>query len=52
VTIVPKETVTANAELVPREGARAGMEAVENPRFGLGMLGTREIKPTLELQKP
>jgi len=52
VTIAAKETVTANVELVPREGARAGMEAVENPRFGLGMLGDREIKPTLELQKP
>ena len=52
VTIVPKETVTTNVELIPREGARAGMDAVENPHFGLGILGDREIKPTVELQKP
>ncbi len=52
VTIPAKGTVTANFELQPREGVRAGMDAVENPRFGLGILGSREIKPTLELQVP
>jgi hypothetical protein len=52
VTISSKGAVTANFEIQPREGARAGMDAVENPRFGLGILGAREIKSTLELQKP
>ena len=52
VTIPAKGAVTANFEILPREGARAGMDAVENPRFGLGILGAREIKSTLELQKP
>lgn len=52
VTIPAKGAVAANFEIQPREGARAGMNAVENPRFGLGILGDREIKPTLELQKP
>ena len=52
ITIPAKGAVTANFEIQPREGSRAGMDAVENPRFGLGILGDREIKPTLELQKP
>ena len=52
VTIAAKQTVTANVEMQPREGARAGMNAVENPHFGLGILGEREIKPTVELQQP
>jgi hypothetical protein len=52
VSIPVKGTVTANFEIHPREGVRAGMDAVENPRFGLGMLGSREIKPTLERQLP
>ena len=52
ITIPAKGAVTANFEIRPREGSRAGMDAVENPRFGLGILGDREIKPTLELQKP
>jgi polysaccharide lyase family 4-like protein len=52
VTIPPKGTVAAAFEIQPREGARAGMDAVENPRFGLGILGNREIKPTLEVQHP
>lgn len=52
VTIPAKGTVTANFEIHPREGVRAGMDAVENPRFGLGILGSREIKPTRELQIP
>jgi polysaccharide lyase family 4-like protein len=52
VTIPAKGTVAENFEIQPREGARAGMDAVENPRFSLGILGDREIKPTLELQKP
>jgi len=52
VTIPAKGAVAANFEIQPREGARAGMNTVENPRFGLGILGDREIKPTLELQKP
>jgi len=52
VTIPLKGAVTANFEIQSREGVRAGMDAVENPRFGLGILGAREIKSTLELQKP
>jgi hypothetical protein len=52
VVIPRKEAVTANFEILAREGARAGMEAVENPHFGLGVLGNREVKPTLELQQP
>jgi hypothetical protein len=53
VTIPAKETaVVANFEILAREGARAGMEAVENPHFGLGILGDREIKPTVEIQQP
>ncbi len=52
VTIPAKGSVSANLEIQAREGARAGMEAVENPHFGMGLLGAREIKPTLELQQP
>jgi hypothetical protein len=52
VTIPAKGSVVANFEMFAREGARAGMEAVENPHFGLGILGDREIKPTLDLQQP
>ena len=52
VVIPPNASLTANFEIQRREGARAGMEAVENPHFGMGLLGDREIKPTLELQKP
>lgn len=52
VTIPAKGSLTANFEIQSRAGARAGMEAVENPHFGLGILGDREIKPTLELQQP
>ena len=52
VTIPAKGSVTANFEIQARAGARAGMEAVENPHFGLGLLGSREVKPTLELQQP
>lgn len=52
VTIPAKGSLTMNFEIQPREGARAGMDTVENPRFGLGILGAREIKPTLELQQP
>ena len=47
-----KGSVEANVELLARAGARAGMEAVENPHFSLGILGGREIKPTVELQQP
>ncbi|MBI3809963.1 MAG: carboxypeptidase regulatory-like domain-containing protein [Nitrospirae bacterium] len=52
VTIPAKSTATMNFEIQPREGARAGMDAVENPRFSLSTLGLSEINPTLELQKP
>ena len=52
VTIRAKGAATVNVELQPREGTRAGMDAVENPRFSLRILGEREIKPTLELQQP
>lgn len=52
VTIPARGSVTANFEIQARAGARAGMEAVENPHFGLGLLGSREVKPTLERQQP
>jgi hypothetical protein len=52
VTIPAKKTVTADFAIQPREGTRAGMDAVENPRFSLATLGLQEIKPTLELQQP
>lgn len=52
VVIPARGTVTANFEVQAREGVRAGMDAVENPRFSLGILGLQEIKPTLELQQP
>ncbi len=52
IEIPAKGTVTANFEIHPREGVRAGMDAVSNPRFSLGTLGLSEIKPTLELQTP
>jgi hypothetical protein len=52
VVIPPKGSVTATFEIQPKQGVRAGMDVVENPHFGLGLLGSREIKPTLELQKP
>ncbi len=52
VVVPAKGAVTANFEIQSKVGARAGMEAVENPHFGMGILGLREIKPTLELQKP
>ena len=52
VTIPAKGAATMNFEIQPREGARAGMDAVENPRFSLSTLGLSEINPTLELQKP
>lgn len=52
VTIPTKGAVAANFEIQSKVGARAGMEAVENPHFGVGVLGSREIKPTLELQQP
>ncbi|MBI3808553.1 MAG: carboxypeptidase regulatory-like domain-containing protein [Nitrospirae bacterium] len=52
VTITAKGSVTTNFEIQSKFGARAGMEAEENPHFGLGILGSREVKPTLELQQP
>ncbi len=52
ITVPAKGTVAANFEIQPRGGARAGMDVVENPRFALGILGDRQIKPTLELQQP
>ncbi len=52
VTVTAKGSVTVDFEIQTREGARAGMEVVENPHFGLGILGEKEIKPTLELQQP
>jgi len=52
ITVTAKGSVTVNFEVQPREGARAGMEVEENPHFGLGLLGEKEIKPTLELQQP
>lgn len=52
VTIQAKGSAMMNVEIQPREGVRAGMDAVENPRFSLGILGSAQIKPTLELQQP
>ena len=52
VTVPAKGTVTARFEVQARQGARAGMAAVDNPHFGIGILGSREIKPTVELQQP
>ncbi len=52
VTVPAKGSVAADFEIQAREGARAGMEAVDNPHFGVGILGSREIRPTLELQLP
>jgi hypothetical protein len=52
ILIPPNQNVTANFEIQARQGARAGMQTMENPHFGPGMLGERVIKPTLELQTP
>jgi len=52
VTIPAKSAATMNFEIQPREGVRAGMDTVENPRFNMGTLRLHEIKATLELQKP
>ena len=52
VTIPAKGLVSLNFQIQPREGMRAGMDTVENPRFSLGTLGLHEINPTLELQRP
>ena len=52
VTIQAKGSASVNIEVQPREGARAGMDTVDNPRFNLGTLGLQEIKATLELQQP
>jgi hypothetical protein len=52
VTIPARGTATVNFEIQPREGVRAGMDTVKNPRFGLGILGDKTIKPTVELQQP
>jgi len=52
VTISAKGSAMMNVAIQPREGTRAGMDTVENPRFGLGILKDHEIKPTLELQQP
>ena len=52
VTIPARSAATVNFEIQPREGMRAGMDTMENPRFSLGTLGLHEIKATLELQQP
>jgi len=52
VTIPARSAATVNFEIQPREGVRAGMDTMENPRFSLGTLGLHEIKATLELQQP
>lgn len=52
VTIPAKGSLAMNVEIQPREGVRAGMDTVENPRFSMATLGLHEIKPTLELQHP
>src|SRR5213594_3840205 len=52
--IVPaKGSITANFEIQPKQGVRAGMDVVENPHYGLEALGKPlEVVPTLEVQKP
>ena len=52
VTIPARSAATVNFEIQPREGMRAGMDTMENPRFSMEILGLHEIKATLELQQP
>jgi hypothetical protein len=50
VIIEPNGQTTLNARLEAPTGRLYANEAVDHPRFGLGMMGSAEIKPTLERQ--
>lgn len=52
ITVSPKSTVTANFEYTAVKGRRSVHEMVENPHFGLELLGDEKIIPSLRLQKP
>ncbi|WP_447973409.1 carboxypeptidase-like regulatory domain-containing protein [Nitrospira sp. Kam-Ns4a] len=53
VTVAPKGTVQVNFSFKAPTGRRSAHEVVENPHFGLEVLGKPiDIRPTLELQKP
>ena len=50
VTIVPKGQATLDVTIDAPTGRLYANEAVENPRFGLGIMGDAQIIPTLEKQ--
>ena len=50
VTIAPKGTPTLDVKIEAPTGRLYANEAVENPRFGLGLMGSAQIVPTLEKQ--
>jgi len=50
VTIGPKETATLDVTIEAPTGRLYANEAVDNPRFGLGIMGGAKIVPTLEKQ--
>ncbi len=50
VTIEPKGKATLDAKIEAPTGRLYANEAVENPRFGLGIMGDVKIVPTLEKQ--
>ena len=53
ITVKPKETVTKNFQYQSPKGRRSVHEMVENPHFGLELLGEDvKIIPSLRLQKP
>lgn len=53
VTVGPKQTVVTSFQFKAPTGRRSAHEIVENPHFGLEVLGkSLEIRPTLLLQKP
>ncbi len=53
VTVGPKQTVVTSFQFKVPTGRRSAHEIVENPHFGLEVLGkSLEIRPTLLLQKP
>jgi hypothetical protein len=52
VSIDPKGQATLNAEIQAPSGRLYANEAVDNPRFGLGIMGDVKIVPTLERQAP
>ena len=53
ITVKPKGTITENFEYQAPKGRRSVHEMVDNPHFGLELLGEGvEIVPSLRLQKP